>query len=271
MKTSMMMYSLSTLVREGKMDVPGFVKLCADMKVDGVEVFNSYWKDRDKEPVEAKKAMEKHGVAMACLDVGSDMAHPEPAKRAEGLDTLKKGLDIAAFLGAKVVLSHGSYGHEEPEAKDFFIENLKVAADYASKRRITLTIENAGKMCGRSSQVLDIIKGVNSPWFKATIDIGNFVIPGEDNVQAVRNLCPYVVHVHAKNFVEVPPPAGSPPGKKAFRGSVLSRGVVDVAGCIQAIKDAKFDGYLSLEYEGRTDEIASVTEGMAYMKKLMAT
>jgi sugar phosphate isomerase/epimerase len=269
MKTSMMMYSLSTLVREGKMDVPGFVNLCAEMKIDGVELFNSYWKDRDKEPVEAKKAMEKLGVAMACLDVGSDLAHLDPAKRAEGLDTLKKGLDIAAFLGAKVVLSHGSYGHEEPEAPALFIEGLRVATDYASKRGIILTIENAGKMCGRSSQVLDIVKGVNSPWFQATIDIGNFVIPGEDCVSAVRKLCPYVAHVHAKNFVEIAPPPGSPPGKKAFRGSVLNRGVVDVAACIKAIKDSGFDGYLSLEYEGKVDEKSAVAEGMAYMKKLM--
>ena len=43
-----------------------------------------------------------------------------------------------------------------------------------------------------------------------------------------------------------------------FVGKAVGEGVVDLAACIRELKDAGFDGWLSVEYEGEEDPFTAV-------------
>ena len=50
-----------------------------------------------------------------------------------------------------------------------------------------------------------------------------------------------------------------------WRGTVLGRGNVPVAGCLSALRDAGYDGWVSLEFEGTEDVLPALKEGFAYL------
>ncbi|MFK4997046.1 sugar phosphate isomerase/epimerase family protein [Bacillus sp. N9] len=67
---------------------------------------------------------------------------------------------------------HENYTYED--GRDWIVEGLKRCAQMAEQEQIYLAIENHGLLAGRSEQVEEIIKKVNSPYVKSTFDTGNF-------------------------------------------------------------------------------------------------
>jgi len=271
MKTSVMSCSYGASIRSGEMTTADFVNAAKELGFDGVELMETLMEEPEREGAEAKELLEKYGMVVASYDIGVDIAHPDDERRKENLEKLKEGLKRAANLKPVVVLTHGSAGHTDPDAKQRYIDSLKEAAEFAGELGIVLTIENQGRLTATSAQVKEIVQGVNLPNMKVTIDLGNFTLAGEDNVSAVKNLVPFVAHTHAKDWRRIEPVPGASGARGiGFAGTVLGEGVVDLEGCVAVLKEANYDGFVSLEYEGREKERESVKRGMEYLKRLIA-
>ena len=84
----------------------------------------------------------------------------------------------------------------------WIIEGLKKCARAAEKAQVYLAIENHGLLAGKSEQVIEIMKEVNSPYVKSTFDTGNFLLVHEKPTDAFEQLKNEIVHVHFKDFRE---------------------------------------------------------------------
>jgi len=88
----------------------------------------------------------------------------------------------------------------------------------------------------------------------------------------VRKVAEFAYMVHFKDFRYATNDqegfAYGPEGKR-FVGTALGEGEVDLAACIQALSDAGFDGWLSLEYEGEEDSFEAVPRSLAYAKRIL--
>ena len=52
--------------------------------------------------------------------------------------------------------------------------------------------------------------------------------------------------------------------------AIIGEGVVPVKACLRALKVAKYDGYLSIEYEGAEDCIKGISKGLKNLKNFLA-
>ena len=81
--------------------------------------------------------------------------------------------------------------------------------------------------------------------------------------------------MHAKDFLFKPgtqpnPGAGwfKTRGENHIRGTIVGHGVIPVAQCVAMLKNAGYDGFLSLEFEGLEDNLIALKAGYDYLRRV---
>ena len=82
----------------------------------------------------------------------------------------------------------------------------------------------------------------------------------------------YAFHAHAKDFLlksEKPSDEWFPTRNGNFlRGTVVGHGVVPVRECVKTLREAGYDGWLSLEFEGMEDNLPALRAGLSYLRSV---
>lgn len=281
MKLGVTMYSFNRSARAGNIDVKGFIQFCGTLGIQGVDLLEYYWRDKDAEMHAVPGWLRQAGLEMPAFAIGNNFAHDSAELREQQIEAVKRGIDTAAALEVRYLRIFGGSVKVDPTGRhhdpkwgvsasalpkdltheqilDMIVECLKPCARYAEQKKIVLAIENHGGVPGTSQQVINVIKAVNSPYLRALLDFGNFLQLEQDPLEAIRDLVPYTVHAHFKDVKKVPP--GTPDsfapvhGNFALLGCLLGEGDVDVRGGIQILRAGGYDGYLTLEFEAPSDE-----------------
>ena len=80
---------------------------------------------------------------------------------------------------------------------------------------------------------------------------------------------------HAKDFHVKPksamPPTGwfATPTKIALRGAIAGHGVLDLPAQIKLLKNAGYNGFLSLEFEGIEEPTTAIKLGLDYLRAIL--
>jgi len=262
MQLSVSMWSVVQSVRSGQLDLPGFIEFAAAQEVAGVELLDYFWTDIQMELGPVKDQVADAGLEIAVYSIGNDFFRPDADARAKVLAELKDGVDVANALEVgvmRVFSGNHKEGYALEEGLDWIIEGLSEGADYAREHGVILALENHGLMAGRSDQVRHIIEMVDSPALRANLDTGNFLLVGQDPTEAARDLADLVALVHLKDF------ARAPQGQtehvyygidnQPYTGTIMGEGQVDLAAILTVLRNAEYDGWLSLEYEGAADPL----------------
>lgn len=276
MKFGLSMWSYFHVWRRGEMDIPGFIRECHRLEVDGVELLDFFWKDRAAEMPAVEAALRETGLPVGVYSVGNNFALPDPAARAAEAKKITDGVDNAVHFGAKVVRVFA--GNPQPgvglsEAFDWIVSSFRDVVGYAEARGITLALENHGALAGRSDQVALILEAVGSPALKANPDTGNFLLVHQASHEAVADLAAQAAMVHFKDFRVVPDDYSgfayqSVDGIK-FAGTAIGEGDVDLADCLATLERAGFQGWLNIEYEAEEDPRTGVPRSVANTKQLL--
>ncbi len=166
MRLSVSMWSVVQAVKAGKIDLPGFVEFAATQPVEGVELLDYFWADKQRQLPAVKKQISDAGLKLAVYSIGNDFFQPDPAARTAQLSDLKRGVDTANALEVSLVRvfsGNAKEGYSLADGMDWIVDGLAAGAAYAQAHGVTLALENHGLMAGRSDQVRDIINRVNSP------------------------------------------------------------------------------------------------------------
>jgi sugar phosphate isomerase/epimerase len=135
--------------------------------------------------------------------------------------------------------------------------------------------ENHGHFYQDSERCEALMKAVNHPNYGALVDIGNFLCADDDPVRAVTRMAPYAFHVHAKDFhikpLDADPGQGwfRSRGGTCLRGSIVGHGNVDVPGCLKALREGGYDGFVSIEFEGMEDNKLALEIGLANLRRYL--
>lgn len=275
MNLGVSMWSYVTAARNG-MTVVDFIHEAKRLGVDGVELLDFFWKDIDAELPAVDAALRETGLTVGVYSVGNNFVIDDESERNKNVQIIKDGVDMAVHFGAKVVRVFAgdlrpSVSYET--ALGWIITGLKDAAAYASDNGVTLALENHGKLAGMSGQVETIVNAVASPALKANPDTGNFLLVHQASHEAVAALAPRAAMVHFKDFHAVPDDyAGftytALDGLK-FAGTAIGEGDVDLEDCVAALRQAGFDGWLNIEYEGSEDPMTALPRSVAYTRSLL--
>lgn len=181
----------------------------------------------------------------------------------------KQYIDLAAEWGAKnILLVLGEYIWQRevipPAAQwQWGIETCRRLGDYANKKKVDIALELEPFRLSLLNNVAEMVRFVdecNHPRVRANIDISHLVL-ADTSPQEVARLKGRAIHVHLSDC-DGKVHGDLPPG----------RGVVKFAPYLQAIKELKIDGVVSieLEYSPEPDRIVEwVEEAYRETAKLM--
>ena len=288
MKLSVTMYSFNDWARKAKIDVKGFIEYCGTLEgVEAVDLLSYYWTDEEKEKPMVKKWLVDNGLKIAAYAIGSNFAHEAGENLEKQIKAAKKGIDVAAELGAPCIRIFGgsierqaesrshdpswgvfesttSEGKTKEEVVDMCIDAVAKLVDYAEEKDVILAMENHGGIPATIAECKRFQEKIKSPYFGFNLDNGNFLSAGEDPVEAFSILADSAVHVHLKDIKKAP--EGS---KQPYEQCVLGEGDIDHAGCIEKLEEAGYDGYYSIECEAEMgDPRENVRKSVEYIKSL---
>ena len=130
-----------------------------------------------------------------------------------------------------------------------------------------LALENHGGLPCTGEEQVQVIEAIGSKHLRATIDVGNYMQGGQEGHKGTAVAAKYATYIHFKDFKKIPDessPAGWKPG-----ACTVGKGDVDHAKCLQALKNAGYDGFIAIEYEGPEDESVGVPESTEFTKKII--
>ena len=252
MKIGCSSWSYHKVMGEGKLDQMGWLRKCAEeLEIDGVELLDAHFPSTAEEYLKKiKKEAIDLGLTISCVSVSNHFTCSEEEKRLQEVEKVKKWVDIASYLGAPILRIFAGAAEElgKPGVWEEVIKCLKECASYGESKGIVIGLENHGGF--GTDEVLRMLKETGSPWLKLTLDTGNF--PADPYV-SIEKTAEEAVIVHTK-FYEF-----DERGKEKR---------LDYERIIPILKDARFRGYLSIEYEGPGDELIDVPKAVNELKRL---
>ncbi|MBX6313802.1 MAG: sugar phosphate isomerase/epimerase [Isosphaeraceae bacterium] len=241
-----------------KLDMFGFVDLAADMGLDAVEP-TSYWfpPDVDADYLHRLKLHAfKLGLDISGTAIRNDFCLPPGPKRDADREHIRTWIDRAAELDAPVIRVFGGSvpkGEDEDQVAERVIQGIEAVLPYAAEKGVALALENHGGITETPRQLLRLVRGVKAPQgnFGVNLDTGNF--RGDDPYAEVAELAPYAINVQVKTEI-------SRRGKKEE---------ADLSRIIGILREAKYSGYVVLEYEAKEDPMTAVPKIIKTLRSLI--
>jgi sugar phosphate isomerase/epimerase len=270
------------MLRARELDTAGVLRYFQGLGVRAVELTDAFIQDEEIPALQALLAA--GGTTVACYDVINDFVTPDPAARQVELGKLQAGLERAARLGARSILTYPGYQKDDvdaDEARGWFAAALSECVPTASRLGLKLTIADIGtqaRLCGTSAHLRSIWEVVG-PELGVTYDVGNCLMAGEDPLAMLEQVAPRVAHVHVKDWTILPATAQGatrPEGAligldgRSYCGAVFGEGELDLRAILGRLAGLGYEGYLSLEYEGRGDPWQAVQRGLAALRAMVA-
>ena len=277
-------YSLLRWRKENGKTLEDTLHWLAGQQVRGVEFsgLDERTFDRPLERArELKKCCDDLGLRAVNYCVGAELL-ADPRAQREVITRVKQAVDVAAILAAGRMRHDVTFGPKEepprswPQVLEVVGPAVREISAYARARGIRSSLENHGFYLQTADRVEKLIQAVGDSNFGLTLDLGNFLCLNQDPVAATRQLVPYAVHVHVKDFHVRPkerkPPSGwfDTPTPLALRGAIVGHGVIDIPAQLKILKQAGYKGWLSLEFEGLEEPTRAVQLGLEYLRGQLA-
>lgn len=240
------------------MRMEDFIDFCAKMRLDGCEPTAYYFREEitNEHLMAIKGQAFRLGLDISGTAIGNDFCLPPgPARDAEIAET-RAWIEHAAALGAPVIRIFAGKtppGDSEEAAVARCIEGIDSCLDHAAEKGVFLALENHGGITATPEQMLRIVRGVkDSPWFGVNFDSGNFRTA--DPYGDLAKIAPYTVNAQIKVSMH---PGGGPAERADFRR------VLDI------LRDARYRGYIVLEYEEAADPFEAIPPLLDELRALL--
>ncbi len=242
---------------EQAMDMFKFVDYCAEHGCDGAEL-TSYFFPKELSTdylVQVRRHAFLKGVAVSGTAIGNNFSHPNGEKRDAEIALTKLWIARAAVLGTSHVRVFAGVTKEltREEADKLVVAALEECSDYAGQKGIFLGIENHDAI-GSAEHLLKLIKQVNSRWLGVNLDSGNFRT--ENPYDDFAQIAPYAVNVQLKTEIH--------------RLGAKEAEPADLARKVKILREAHYQGFVALEFEGKTDPYQAVPPVLKQLKQLFA-
>ena len=262
---------INSAFQQAGIDTATGLKHIARIGFDTVDIFTEAVGISNREISLVARAAQKWRLPIISLPVVAVglIDFNEPVRRFH-LDRCKRFIDLARDWDAKnIVLVLGEYLWQRevipPAAQwQWAVATCRQLGDYAAKKKIDIALELEPFRLSLLNNVNEMVRFVDEcahPRVRANIDISHLVL-SDTSPADLKKLKGKAIHVHLSDC-DGKVHGDLPPG----------RGVVKFAPYLQAIKELKIDGVVSieLEYSPNPDQIVEwVEEAYRETAKLMA-
>ncbi|MBE3071280.1 MAG: sugar phosphate isomerase/epimerase [Planctomycetes bacterium] len=261
-------------------DQVDLIRKVADMGYDGVEVpFNDL---SILDPKATAQAREKAGVGLTSCCVmmpGTSPCGTKAEERQAGLARLKQMIDLTAEMGGDVVAGplYSPVGQLSGRARTddewrWCVENLRAAADHATKARVILAIEPLNRfetyVINTAADAVRLCQEVGSPSLTVQLDTFHCNIEEKDTAAAIRATAKHLGHFHACENDRGVPGTGQVPWSNVFAAlkAVNYGGWITIESFATGILDLCAAACIWRPIYESADGLAR--DGLAFLKKM---
>lgn len=246
----------------------------ARMGFDGVEILEVQMTDDSNGYLQKlKQHAFLHGLDLMGFSTHQGFVSPDAAVREANVDKTIRSMEKAAALGIPTMrINTGRWGttksfddlmanrgieprlegYTDDDGFDWVIGSLEKVVPRAEALGVTLGLENHWGLGLTPEGVLRIVEAIGSPWLQVTLDTGNFL---EDPYGRLEKLAPRTVLLQAKTY---------------YGGGNWYTLDLDYARIAAIMRAAGFNGYVSLEFEGKEDPMIAVPRSLELLRRHFA-
>jgi L-ribulose-5-phosphate 3-epimerase len=267
-------YSFWQFRHRDRRDIEKCIDLAAGMGFDGVEILHRQMEKEDNGYLQQfKRRAFANGLDLMGFSTHQGFLSPNKENRQKNVDHTIKCIELAYAMGIPTMrVNTGTWGTSknfdelmknrgiEPPPKDVTEEDgFKWVADgfgqclkAAEKCGVVMGLENHWGLGRTPEGVLRVVKEVNSPWLRVTLDTGNFL---EDPYDKLEQIAPHAVLVQAKTY---------------YGGGLWYELDLDYPRIAKMLHKHDYRGYISLEFEGKEDPKTAVPKSLELLRKAFA-
>lgn len=264
---SLAQWSLHQSLFDGKIDNLDFPATAKnEFGISAVEYVNQFFKDKAEDTDyldELNNRCNDLGVdqVLIMIDGEGGLAVNDDSERIKAIENHYKWVEAAEYLGCHSIRVNARGDGTRSEQKKAAIDGLGRLATFAKDYDINVIVENHGGYSSNGEWLKDVMQQVDMDNCGTLPDLGNFCIEQEDGVcveeydryKGTKELMPFAHGVSAKTY------AFNEEGEET---------TIDYRKMLKIVKDAGFNGYIGIEYEGSE---LSEFEGIKASKELLMT
>lgn len=263
-------YSFWGFKRDDLRPIDVCLEYAARMGFDGFEILQKQLVSWDRaELMKIKRRAFVLGMDLMGYSTHQGFLSPDKEKRQRNIDHTIECLEQAYQLGIPTMrVNSGTWGtsksfdelmanrgeetpldgYTEKDAYGWVIEAYETLAKEAEKRGVIMGLENHWGLGRTPEGVKRVVDAVDSPWLKVTLDTGNFL---EDPYDRLKKLAPDTVLVQAKTY---------------FGDGVWYTLDLDHPRIAKIMRNAGYEGYVSLEFEGKEDPLTAIPKSLSLLR-----
>jgi L-ribulose-5-phosphate 3-epimerase len=258
---------------------PAPIERCIDdaarMGFDGVEILQLQMGGEESNGRLQRLKRQTHalGMALCGFSTHQGFVSPDPAVRRKNIDKTLHSIDLAYRLGIPVMrVNTGSWGtsknfdalmanrgiepalpgHTDEEAFGWVIASLEQCLPRAEECGVVLGLENHWGLGRTAAGVMRIVESIASPWLRTTLDTGNFL---DDMYPQMERMAPAACLVQAKTY---------------YGGGKWYTLDIDYPRVAEILRKVSYQGFVSLEFEGKDDPADAVPKSLAMLRQAFA-
>lgn len=278
-------FSIGVILDSFRLPFPQALEMTRKLGADGIQVYATKGEMSPENLVgqnrkDFLKMVKDNGLVISalCGDLGHGFGNAE--MNSGLIDQSKRILDMALELETDIVTTHIGVVPADPKHPRYAImqDACGELAAYADSLKAHFAIETGPEL---SSTLRTFLDSLHSTGVAVNLDPANLVmVMGDDPVQAVHNLAPYIVHTHAKDgnrlriedseviygisnhATRIDPNLGP-----AFEEVPLGTGSVPFDQYLAALTEIGYHGFLTIEREVGANPAADIATAVNFLKE----
>ena len=267
-------YSYWRYRKDSRLPIEDCIDLAAEAGFDGVEILHVQMRKEDNAYLQMlKRRAFTNGLDLCGFSTHQGFVSPDAAVRKKNIDHTNHCIELAYKLGIPTIrVNTGRWGtiknftalmknkgieprlkgYTDKEGFKWVIDSFEKCLKKAEECGVVLGLENHWGLGRTAEGVLKIVDAIKSPWLQVTADTGNFL---ERQYEQFEALAPKTVFVQAKTY---------------FGGGTWYTLDIDYSRIASILRKADYNGYISLEFEGRESHKTAIPKSLALLRKEFA-
>lgn len=256
-----------------KFPIEKVIDEAASLGLEGIDVLHRQMESEDNGYLQKlKKHAFVNGIAMTCLSIHQGFVTPDKAELKKHVDHTIHCIELAYKMGIPCLrLNTGRWntiksfdelmanrgiepilpGYTEDDGYKWCVDGIQQCLAKAEECGVLLALENHWGLGSTPEGMLRIHETVNSPWLGLLMDTGNFL---ENPYDKLEKIAPKANFVQAKTY---------------YGGGEWYSLDLDYPRIMNILKKVNYQGYVSIEFEGKEDPKSGVHKSVELLRKAM--
>lgn len=256
-----------------KFPIQRVIDEAAKMGLDGIDVLHRQMESEDNAYLQdIKKHAFLNGIALTCLSIHQGFVTPDKAELQKNVNHTNHCIELAYKMGIPCLrLNTGRWntiksfdelmvnrgiepilpGYTEDDGYKWCVDGIQQCLKKAEECGVLLALENHWGLGSTPEGMLRIHDTVNSPWLGLLMDTGNFL---ENPYNKLEKIVSKTSFVQAKTY---------------YGGGEWYSLDLDYQRIIAMLKKANYQGYISIEFEGKEPGTTGVQKSVDLLRKYL--